>query len=474
MEQSITIDPVTRIEGHAKVTVFLDDTGQVTTAQLNVNEFRGFEKFCEGRPFFEMPGITARICGICPISHELASAKAGDAILGVDIPEAAIKLRRLMNLGQFIQSHALSFFHLSSPDFLLGFDSDPAKRNVMGLIETQPEIAKDGVLLRKYGQDIIDRMGGKRIHPAWPVPGGVREPLTASVRDHIKAGVPDALARARRAIDLFKSILDSHAEEARAFGNFPSMFMGLVTPDGNWEIYDGNLRIMDGSGRVVVDKFAPDAYQDYIGEAVEPWSWLKFPYYLPMGYPAGLYRVGPLARVNIANRMGSPLADQEQAEFRTYGRGCVLSSFFYHYARLIELLACVEQVQQMIDDPDLLSPRVRADAGLNKRRGVGVHEAPRGTLLHDYRVDADGIIRGVNLIVSTGHNNLAMNRTITQIAQHFVASKGVTEGVLNRVEAGIRAYDPCLSCSTHAVGQMPIVLQVRAADGSLVREIRRD
>jgi NAD-reducing hydrogenase large subunit len=474
MAQNITIDPVTRIEGHAKVTVYLDDAGQVTNAQLNVNEFRGFEKFCEGRPFFEMPGITARICGICPISHQLASAKAGDAILGVDIPEAAIKLRRLMNFGQFIQSHALSFFHLSSPDFLLGFDSDPAQRNVMGLIAAKPDIATDGVLLRKYGQDIIDCMGGKRIHPPWAVPGGVREPLTAQIRDHIRAGIPDALARARRAIDLFKTVLDSHAEEARAFGNFPSMFMGLVTAEGNWEIYDGDLRIVDSVGHTVVDRFDPADYQEYIGEAVEPWSWLKFPYYLPMGYPAGLYRVGPLARVNIAARMGSPLADQEQAEFRTYGRGCVLSSFFYHYARLIELLASVEQVQMLMDDPDLVSPRVRADAGLNKRRGVGVHEAPRGTLLHDYRVDADGIIRGVNLIVSTGHNNLAMNRTITQIAQHFVATKGVTQGVLNRVEAGIRAYDPCLSCSTHAVGQMPMMLQVRASDGSLVQEIRRD
>jgi NAD-reducing hydrogenase large subunit len=306
------------------------------------------------------------------------------------------------------------------------------------------------------------------------VPGGVREPLTARIRDHIKAGIPDALARARRAIDLFRSVLESNAEEARAFGNFPSMFMGLVTPEGNWEIYDGDLRIVDSSGRVVVDQFHPSNYLQHIGEAVEPWSWLKFPYYLPMGYPQGMYRVGPLARVNIANRMGSPLADQEQAEFRTYGRGCVLSSFFYHYARLIELLASVEQVRMLIDDPDLLSTRVRADSGLNKLRGVGVHEAPRGTLLHDYQVDNDGIIRRVNLIVSTGHNNLAMNRTVTQIAQHFVASKGLTEGVLNRIEAGIRAYDPCLSCSTHAVGQMPMLLQVRSADGSLVREICRD
>ena len=474
MGRTITIDPVTRIEGHAKVTVHVDDAGQVVGAQLNVNEFRGFEKFCEGRPFFEMPGITARICGICPVSHLLASAKAGDAILGVEIPEAGAKLRRLMNLGQFIQSHALSFFHLSSPDLLLGFDSDPTQRNVMGLIAAHPDIARDGVLLRKYGQDIIDRLGGKRIHPAWAVPGGVRDPLTAESRDAIREGIPDALARARRALGLFKGILDKHAEEVRSFGNFPSLFMGLITPDGGWEIYKGQLRIVDAGGRVVADHLDPAKYDEFIAEAVEPWSYLKFPYYLPKGYPAGMYRVGPLARLNVCNFIGTPLADQELAEFRSFGRGAVLGSFFYHYARLIELLAAVEQLQVLIEDPELLSPRVRAQAGVNRRRGVGVHEAPRGTLLHDYQVDDDGIIRGVNLIVSTGHNNLAMNRTITQIAEHFVNGRGLTEGVLNRIEAGIRAYDPCLSCSTHAVGQMPLIVELRGPDGALLDAKRRD
>lgn len=472
--RTITIDPVTRIEGHAKVTIKTDAEGKVLGAQLNVNEFRGFEKFCEGRPFGEMPGITARICGICPVSHQLASAKAGDAILGVQIPEAAVKLRRVMNLGQFIQSHALSFFHLSSPDLLLGFDSDPAQRNVMGLIAQHPAIAKDGVLLRKFGQQVIDLLGGKRIHPAWAVPGGVREPMTAETRDIIRAGIPDALRRAQGALTLFKGVIETYAEEARAFGNFPSMFMGLVTPEGNWEIYDGNLRIVDAGGKIVADQLSPARYTEFIGEAVEPWSYLKFPYYLPRGYPDGMYRVGPLARLNVANAIGTPLADQELAEFRSFGRGAVLSSFFYHYARLIELLASVEQLQLLIDDPELLSPRVRAEAGVNRRRGVGVHEAPRGTLFHDYQVDNDGIIRGVNLIVSTGHNNLAMNKTVSQIAEHFVASKGLTEGVLNRVEAGIRAYDPCLSCSTHAVGQMPMIIELLGPEGELLDLKRRD
>lgn len=474
MGHNVTIEPVTRIEGHAKVTVYLDDSGRVARAQLNVNEFRGFEKFCEGRLFSEMPGITARICGICPVSHMLASAKAGDAILGVEVPETAVKLRRLMNLGQFIQSHALSFFHLSSPDLLLGFDSDPARRNILGVIEDHPDIARDGVLLRKYGQQIIERLGGKRIHPAWAVPGGVREPLTPQNRDAIKEGLKENIVRARNALGLFKMVLGQHFEEARSFGNFPSLFMGLVNRDGGWEVYKGNLRIVDAGGRVVADQLDPAKYDGFIGEAVEPWSYLKFPYYLPGGYPGGMYRVGPLARLNVATHIGTPLADQELAEFRSFGRGSVLSSFYYHYARLIELLASLEQVQVLMDDPKLLSPRVRAMAGVNFERGVGVHEAPRGTLLHDYRVDWDGVVRDVNLIVSTGHNNLAMNRTVTQIAEHFVNGRGLSEGVVNRIEAGVRAYDPCLSCSTHSLGQMPIVVELRDSQGGLLDRIQRD
>ena len=474
MGRSVTIDPVTRIEGHAKVTVHVDDNGKVVGANLNVNEFRGFEKFCEGRPFFEMPGITARICGICPVSHLLASAKAGDAILGVEIPPAAAMLRRLMHYGQIVQSHALSFFHLSSPDFLLGFDSDPAKRNVMGLIAEHPEIAKDGVLLRKYGQQIIERLGGSKIHPSWAVPGGVRDAMDEGTRREIRAGMADALKRARKGADIFKSLLEPLAEEARNFGTFPSMFLGLVSPDGKWEVYKGSLRLVDATGKTVADKLDPSTYSEFISEAVEPFSYLKFPYYSPIGYPEGMYRVGPLARLNVCDSIGTPLADQELAEFRSFGRGAVLGSFFYHYARLIEIIASLERIQILLDDPEIVSPRVRAQAGVNFRRGVGVIEAPRGTLIHDYQVDTDGIIRGVNLIVSTGHNNLAMNRTVAQIAEHFGNSRGLSEGVLNRIEAGIRCYDPCLSCSTHAVGQMPMIVEMRHVDGTLIDVKRRD
>ncbi|MDM9380380.1 Ni/Fe hydrogenase subunit alpha [Chlorogloeopsis sp. ULAP01] len=481
--KKVIIDPVTRIEGHAKITIYLDDTGQVSDARFHVTEFRGFEKFCEGRPLAEMPGITARVCGICPVSHLLASAKAGDRILAVTIPPAAVKLRRLMNLGQIIQSHALSFFHLSAPDFLLGMDSDPGKRNVFGLIATDPELARGGIRLRQFGQEIIELLGGRKIHPSWAVPGGVREPLSEQGRTHIQARIPEVRTTILNALDLFKRLLQDYEKEAQTFGNFPSLFMGLVTPEGLWENYDGYIRFVDSAGNIIADKLDPTRYQEYIGEAVEPWTYLKFPYYRPLGYPdredhcrldSGIYRVGPLARLNVCSHIGTPLADRELQEFRDAGKGTVSSSFFYHYARLIEILASIEQIEILLNDPDLLSNRLRADAGINQLEAVGVSEAPRGTLFHHYQVDENGLIQKVNLLIATGQNNLAMNRTVAQIARHFIHGSEIPEGMLNRVEAGIRAFDPCLSCSTHAVGQMPLQVQLVRADGSVVNEVWRD
>lgn len=475
MSQRIVIDPVTRIEGHSKITVYLNDAGQVSDARFHVTEFRGFEKFCEGRPLWEMPGITARVCGICPVSHLLASSRAGDAILSVHIPPAAEKLRRLMNLGQIIQSHALSFFHLSGPDLLLGLDSDPARRNLFGLIQAEPEIARRGIRLRQFGQEVIERLGGKKIHPAWSVPGGVRSALTAEGRDSILERVPGVKETALIALGRFKGLLDGFRDEVEAFGNFPSLYLGLVAPDGTWEHYGGRIRFMDSQGQVLVDAMEAEAYCDYIGEAVQADSYLKSPYYRPMGLPDGLYRVGPLARLNIAERMGTPLADAELAEYRQRGGRVVSSSFWYHYARLIEILACAERIERLLDDPDLLSDRLRAHAGINQLEGVGVSEAPRGTLFHHYRVDENGIIRAVNLIIATGQNNLAMNRAMLQIARHYIKDSGnIPEGILNRLEAGIRAFDPCLSCSTHALGMMPMIVRVVGSDGSVVRELRRD
>jgi NAD-reducing hydrogenase large subunit len=471
MARRILIDPVTRIEGHAKITIHLDEEGNVSEARFHVVEFRGFEKFCEGRPLGEMPGITPRICGICPVSHLLASAKAADAILAVNIPPAAEKLRRLMNLGQIVQSHALSFFHLSAPDFLLGWETAPASRNVFGLAAANPELARKGIRLRQFGQEIIELIGGKKIHPAWAVPGGVREPLTAAGRDQIKSKLPEALATARTALDVFKGVLKKHEAETKVFGNFPSLFFGLVAPDGAWEHYGGHLRFVDSGGEVIADHLEAARYQEFIGEAVEPWSYLKSPYYKPLGYPEGMYRVGPLARLNICKHMGTPLADKELAVFRGYGQGAVTSSFLYHYARLIEILACLERIAQGIDDPELLSDRLRADAGINKLEGVGVSEAPRGTLFHHYQVDENGLIKKVNMIIATGQNNLAMNRTVAQIARHYVHGDVIPEPMLNRVEAGIRAFDPCLSCSTHADGRMAMQLALVAADGAVLDEV---
>jgi NAD-reducing hydrogenase large subunit len=470
MSQRIVIDPVTRIEGHAKITIHLSDDGEVEDARFHVTEFRGFEKFCEGRSFREMPVITPRICGICPVSHLLASAKATDAILAVEVPPTAKRLRQIMNLAQLVQSHALSFFHLSSPDFLLGFDSPPERRNLFGLAGAHPEVARDGVRLRKWGQEVIETLGGKRIHPHWAVPGGVAAPLTAAGREKILAGLPEALEIAERALAFWKRTLDERQEEARVFGNFPSLFMGMVTEDGGLELTYGKLRFVDEKGEIVQDQIDPADYRQWIGEAGERDSYLKSPFYRPLGYPDGMYRVGPLARLNVATYCGTPHADAELAEFRQLGRGAVLSSFHYHYARLIEILHALERVQELLEWPDILSEDVEAIAMRNRTSGVGACEAPRGTLFHDYEVAKGGLLTKVNLVIATGQNNLAMNRAVAQIARHFVSGKKakIEEGLLNRVEAGIRAFDPCLSCSTHADGRMPLVLELLGVEGQLL------
>jgi NAD-reducing hydrogenase large subunit len=475
MARTVVIDPVTRIEGHAKISIFLDDLGEVSDAHFHVVEYRGFEKFCEGRPMWEMAGITSRICGICPVSHLLASAKTGDKLLAVKIPPAGEKLRRLMNLAQITQSHALSFFHLSSPDFLLGWDSNPATRNVFGLMAANPDLARGGIRLRQFGQQIIEILGAKKIHTAWAVAGGVRSPLSEEGRTWICDRIPESLATIENALALFKSLLNELKTEVDVFGKFPSLFMSLVGKKGEWEHYGGHIRFVDSQGQIVADNLSEDDYQQYIGEAVEPWSYLKFPYYKPLGYPDGIYRVGPLARLNVCEYIDTPKANQELQEFRVRSVGRVAtSSFFYHYARLIEILASVEKIAELVEDPDVMSSRTRAQAGINALEGIGVSEAPRGTLFHHYHVDENGLIQKVNLIIATGHNNLAMNKTVAQIAKYYIHNGDVSEGFLNRVEAGIRNFDPCLSCSTHAYGQMPMQIQIIGANGNVFKEISRD
>ncbi len=476
MSRTISIEPVTRIEGHARITLQLADTGEVEDAKFHLTQFRGFEKFCEGRPYREMPALTARTCGICPVSHLLSSNKACDDLLAVTIPPTAEKLRRIMNLGQLVQSHALSFFHLSSPDLLLGWDSDPVKRNIFGVMRADPQLAKNGIRLRQIGQTIIEILGGKKIHPTWVVPGGVNEALTEEKRQAMLAMMPDALRIAKETYAFFKTLVPKFKDEAEHFGTMPTMFMSLVTPKGNLEHYDGLLRIKDAQGRIVEDMVPPRDYQRIIGEAVEDYSYMKFPYYKPIGYPKGIYRVGPLARLNNADACGTPFADVALAEFHMLQEdsGPITSSFHYHYARLVEIIFALESIERLLKDPDILNPRIRARARGNRSEGIGVSEAPRGTLMHHYKIDDEGLISWVDLIIATGHNNLAMNRSIKQVADAYVDGNDVKEGMLNRVEAVIRCYDPCLSCASHAFGQMPMVIDIQDASGQVIKRISRD
>ncbi len=415
----------------------------------------------------------ARICGICPVSHLVASAKAVDDILAVDPPPAGADLRRLINLGQIVQSNALSFFHLSSPDLLFGFDADPSKRHIIALAGENPQLATDGIKLRKWGQQIIELLGGKRIHPGGVIPGGVADPLTEEVRDQILAGVPEAIAQTERAIAWYKSDMQKWEEAASTFGNFRSAFMGLVDEKGNVDHYGGDLRIVDADGSALVDRLDPRQFNDYIGEAVEPWSYLKSTYYKPMGYPDGIYRVGPLARLNVAEATGTPRADEELQKFRWRVGRVAGSSFHYHYARLIDILHCIEKIEQLLRGPDIMSTHVTATAGINRNEGIGVSEAPRGTLMHHYKVDDDGLVEWANLVIATGHNNMAMNRSVQQVARHYVKGDKIEEPMLNRVEAVIRCYDPCLSCSTHSLGDMALDIQLLSSEGEIVDRVKR-
>ncbi len=469
----ISIDPVTRIEGHARITIQLDSKGQVADAHFHVTQYRGFEKFSEGRPFREMPSLMARICGICPVSHLVTSAKACDELLAVRVPPTAVKLRKILTLAQMVQSHALSFFYLSAPDLLLGMDADPAKRNIFGIMESNPEMARGGVRLRQFGQQIIELLGDKRIHPAWVVPGGVNAPLTAEKREQMQAMIPEMKAFALHMLEWFVPTQTRFAEEILAFANFPTMYLGLVGPGNTLEHYDGDLRLVDAKGKMVEAAIDPYSYQDAFGEAVEEHSYLKSPFYRPLGYPDGIYRVGPLARLNIVDRCGTPLADEALAQFKQIPLEERQSSFYYHYARLVEILYGVERIEQLLDDSRILDTHVQALASPNAFEGVGIAEAPRGTLLHHYKIDENGLIQWANLIIATGNNNLAMDKGVLQTARHFIKKGKLDDGVLNRVEAVIRTFDPCLSCSTHAVGQMPLHIQLVSAAGEVTDEIKR-
>ncbi|MGA3160657.1 MAG: Ni/Fe hydrogenase subunit alpha [Terracidiphilus sp.] len=474
MSQTITIDPVTRLEGHGKITIQLNPQGEVEDAHFHVTQVRGFEKFCEGRPFYEMPSLTARICGICPVSHLLASAKACEAIMAVRIPHTAAQLRRLLNMAQLVQSHALSFFHLSSPDLLLGMESDPAARNIFGVAAARPDLGLAGIGLRRFGQHIIELLATKRVHTGWVVPGGVTEPLSSAHRDEILAMVPQAYAHLKLALTTYKQIAGSFKPEIKVFANFPSNYLGLINEDESIEFTDGTLRLIDPKGAIIEDGITASRFTEVIGEAVENYSYTKFVYYKPLGYPQGSYRVGPLARLNIVKSMGTPQADKELAEFKQLSpTGPVESSFFYHHARLVEALYGLERIEQILADPLILDKHVRATAGVNRLEGAGQIEAPRGTLNHHYKVDENGKMTWASLVVATGHNNNAMNKGVLQSAKAYVKDGKFTPGALNRIEAVIRTFDPCLSCSTHAFGQMPLALTLVNADGEVVDQMIR-
>lgn len=471
--QKITIEPVTRIEGHAKVTIHMNADGNVDHAYLHVNEFRGFEKFCEGRMVFEMPTITPRICGICPVSHHLAAAKAGDEVYGAPPPRPANLLRELMHMGQIIQSHGMHFFELAGPDLLLGFDADPAIRNVVGLIQANPELALKAVNLRKFGQEIISTLGGRRVHPVFAVPGGVNKALVPAERDQILSGYHKALDTVKLGIQIIKGWAEANQEDINKFAVFPTGYLGLVKAGNTLDLYDGDVRLIDAAGQQL-ELFDGRNYLDYIAEHVENWSYLKFPYYKKMGFPQGVYRVGPLGRMNASDRMSTPLADGEMQIFKAMNPGKPIeNTLHFHYARLIEALHAVEKVAVLLDDPDILSTDLLNTRHNYKGEGVGVIEAPRGTLWHHYWANENGQIQKVNLIVATGNNNWAMSKAVDSVAKTYINGQVVREGLLNRVEAAVRAHDPCLSCSTHAVGQMPIVVEVLDEQGNLTQTITR-
>ena len=470
----VAIDPVSRVEGHGKVTLLLDANNHIEQVRLHIVEFRGFEKFIEGRPYWEVPVMVQRLCGICPVSHHLAASKAFDRIIGATpVSASANAVRRLMHYGQILQSHALHFFHLSSPDLLFGFDSEVAKRNIVGVAQAHPEIAKKGILLRKFGQEIIRITSGKRVHGTGAVPGGINKLVTADERNSLQRELPQMLQWAQDAVDIAKQLHAQNPALYNAFGSFKSKLMSLVRPDGAMDLFDGVLRVRDEKGRILFDQIDDQRYLELIEEEVRPWSYMKFPYLRSLGAQLGWYRVGPLARVQNCDFIPSARAEAERQAFVAWGQGePVHATLAYHWARMIEMLHAVEVIAELLADPALLSGDLLT-SGVRQRHGVGMIEAPRGTLIHDYEVGDDDLVTRCNLIVSTTHNNQAMNEAVRAVARDYLDGQELTEGLLNHIEVAIRAYDPCLSCATHALGQMPLEVTLLAADGRLLDQVQK-
>jgi len=472
--RKVVINPVTRVEGHGKVTIQLDDEGQVQQARFHIIEFRGFERFVQGRFYWEAPTIVQRLCGICPVSHHLAASKATDVIVGADkLTATAEKMRRLMHYGQTYQSHALHFFHLCSPDLLFGFDSPVAKRNVIGVIEADPATATKAVLMRKYGQEIIKATCGKKVHGTGSIPGGMNKNLSIAERDFLLKDVDKMLEWAIEALDLCKKVVKAKLEFLLGFGAFDSNHVSIVREDGCLDLYDGKLRAKAADGKIIFDQVAPADYLDYIAEEVRPWSYMKFPFIRSLGKENGWYRVGPLPRINNCDYIDTPIAEKERQELMSLTGGKPINATMaYHWARMIELVHSAEKIKELLNDSDLQGTDLVV-SGKRRNRGVAWIEAPRGTLFHHYEVNDNDQITLANLIVSTTHNNEPMNRVVQALAKAYLQGKEITEGLLNHIEVGIRAYDPCLSCATHALGRMPLDAQLLGPDGAVLDEKRR-
>ena len=466
----IEIEPLTRVEGHGKVTIHLDDRNQVDEARLHIVEFRGFERFILGRLFWEVPVIVQRLCGICPVSHHLAASKAMDSIVGVDCPTpTADKIRRLMHYGQVLQSNVLHFFHLSSPDLLFGFDSEVEKRNIFGVIEAYPDLAVKGIKIRKFGQEVIKATAGKKIHGTGSVPGGVNKNLSLAERDHLLKDADQMIEWTREAVGIARDYCLEHTQLVRDFANFNSSHMSLVREDGAMDLYHGQLRAIDASGNLIFDQVDYRNFNDYLMEEVRPWSYMKFPFIKSRGHIDGWYRVGPLSRMNTAGFIDTPLAGEAHREFMAFSGGRPNQmSLAYHWARMIEALHCTEKIRDLLDDSDLQGSDLQL-RGERRYEGIGVLEAPRGTLFHHYRVDENDQVTYCNLIVSTTNNNQAMNRAVTSVARQYLSGQDkITEGMLNKIEVAVRAYDPCLSCATHALGRMALKVDLFDAAGEKI------
>ena len=472
--ERIVIEPLTRVEGHGKVTLLQDENKQIKQARLHIGEFRGFEKFIQGRPYWELPVLVQRLCGICPVSHHLVAAKATDILVGAsELTPTAEKIRRLMHYGQTIQSHALHFFHLCSPDLLFGFDDEVRHRNIVGVIEDYPEIAKQGVLLRKYGQEVIRLTAGKRIHGTGAIPGGVNKSLNREEINYLMKDIDQIINWGVDAVTLIKRIFFEQLDYHLAFASIDSNMLSMNDKNGAFDIYHGGLRATDKDGNIIFDHVDFTHYTDYIKEGVKNWSYMKFPFIDAIGEENGWYRVGPLARVNNCDFFTTPLAEKERIEFKAIGNGKpVQSTLAYHWARLIELLYCTEAIKELLLDPDISGTDL-VNKGQMQNCGISVLEAPRGTLLHHYEIDDVGIVTKANLIVSTTNNNQAMNESIRQVASHYLDGNQLTEPLLNQIEVAIRAYDPCLSCATHAMGKMPLEISLVNENNEIVDRLEK-